>query len=406
MLRSVFSSLGIYVSVPFCKSKCSYCNFTSGVFGSERMTDYVDLLVDEIRESPRQTRGWRASLPQRIDSVYFGGGTPSLLYLHQLREIIQATRDVFSFAPDTEMTLECAPGQVAEQLLMSLPDLGFNRVSLGVQSFVDKETAAVGRLHNRQTTLAQIHRLRDAGIDNINVDLIAGLPHQTSESWRHSLREAVATGVPHLSVYMLDVDDDSRLGREMLAGGTRYHAADVPDEGMIADMYLEALKLFTAAGIPQYETSNFARPGWESRHNLKYWTRQPYLGFGLDAHSLLPTVDGGEIRVNTTDDLTEYMVRSRPETIAPVSKSEAVEERWFLGLRLSAGIALPEMERAIGREAMNAFQPVLDECEQQGLLEYSGDHVRLTTRGHLFANEVFSRFLGVLPEVEQQEVFA
>lgn len=406
MPRSASSPLGIYVSVPFCKSKCSYCNFASGVFGSERMTHYVDLLVDEIRETPRRTHEWRTSLSQRIDSVYFGGGTPSLLYVHQIREIVQAMRDVFSFASDTEITLECAPGQVAEQLVTSLCDLGFNRVSLGVQSFVDKETAAVGRLHNRQTTLAQIHRLRDAGIDNINVDLIAGLPHQTAESWRHSLQEAVATQVSHLSVYMLDVDDDSRLGREMLAGGTRYHAADVPDEGMIADMYMEALEFFAAADIPQYETSNFARPGRESRHNLKYWTRQPYLGFGLDAHSLLPAVDGGEIRVNTTDDLAGYLGRSAPETITPISHSEAIEERWFLGLRLSAGIDLPKMERAIGREAMNAFQPVLDECEQQRLLEYSGDHVRLTTRGRLFANDVFARFIGVLPEVERQEVFA
>ena len=182
-------------------------------------------------------------------------------------------------------------------------------MSLGVQSFVDAEAASVGRLHKRSTVVDDIARLRAAGIEDINVDLIAGLPHQTAESWEFSLAEAIASGAPHISVYMLEVDDDSRLGRELMAGGTRYHAHFVPDEELTADMYEMACERLNAAGMRQYEISNFARDGHQSRHNLKYWTRQPYLGFGVDAHSMLKySAGGGEaVRFSATDSLEEYV---------------------------------------------------------------------------------------------------
>ncbi len=393
----IASNLGIYVSIPFCRAKCSYCNFASGVFGSDRMDAYVDRLCEEIRATRLRVQKWSALLPEKLDSVYFGGGTPSLLDKNQIVKILNSLHDVFSFVEKTEITLECAPGQLSDPLLAALPGMGFNRISLGVQSFVDREAAAVGRLHTRAITLEEIARLRHAGIEDINVDLIAGLPHQTPESWQESIDQAISTAVPHLSVYMLDVDEDSRLGREMLADGTRYGASYVPDEQSIAAMYNHACQQFAAAGIAQYEISNFARPGRESRHNLKYWTRKPYVGFGLDAHSFLHTRDGNAIRVGTTDDLTEYLAHSTPETVTPVSETEATEEAWFLGLRLSSGVWLPSMEKEIGPVAMQAYQPVLLECEREGLLERDADHVRLTQRGRLFANEVFARFLDVLP---------
>ena len=180
---------------------------------------------------------------------------------------------------------------------------GVNRVSLGVQSFVDQEAASVGRLHKREIVLDDIARLRAAGIANINVDLIAGLPHQTRESWEQSLDELIATGVPHASVYMLEVDEDSRLGRELIAGGQKYHAHFVPDDDLTAEFYEVACERLNAAGIEQYEISNFARAGYESRHNLKYWTRQPYLGFGVDAHSMLRSAEvarcGSRIRMRS-----------------------------------------------------------------------------------------------------------
>ncbi|HEY5254405.1 MAG TPA: radical SAM protein, partial [Acidobacteriaceae bacterium] len=209
-MQNLAPALGIYVSIPFCHAKCSYCNFASGVYGADRMAAYVEKLAAEIREAPERVATWGSRLPKKVDSVYFGGGTPSLLSISQLYGIVKAIREVFSVRDSAEITLECAPGQISDEMLHAMPGLGFNRVSLGVQSFVDHEAAAVGRTHTRAITLNDIDRLRAAGIDDINVDLIAGLPHQTRQSWRESLAQAIATGVPHLSVYMLDVDEDSR----------------------------------------------------------------------------------------------------------------------------------------------------------------------------------------------------
>jgi len=398
------STVGIYVSIPFCRAKCSYCNFASSVFGDERMAAYVGKLVQEIRDTRRKSQEWSAILPASVDTVYFGGGTPSLLSPEQLRPILQALHEEFAFSPDGEITLECAPGQLQDSLLHALPELGFNRVSLGVQSFVDREAAAVGRMHTRVVAIDEIARLRSVGIQDINIDLIAGLPHQTPESWRTSLDQAIATEVPHLSVYMLDVDEDSRLGRELLAGGSRYHVGQVPDDEAIATMYNLACEQFNGAGIKQYEISNFAHSGYESRHNLKYWTRQPYIGFGLDAHSFLESHDGNAARIATTDDLPTFLNRSAPEIVTPVSQVTAVEEAWFLGLRLSAGVSLTELEYQFGRTTMDAFLPVLLECEQENFIERRCNRVRLTTHGRLFANEVFERFIGVVSSVDAIEV--
>jgi oxygen-independent coproporphyrinogen-3 oxidase len=403
-MQNLAPALGVYISIPFCRAKCSYCNFASGVFGGERMAAYVEKLAAEIRDAPDKCAARGSGLPKIIDSLYFGGGTPSLLEVNQLNEIVKALKEVFTFDDPAEITLECAPGQLSAELLQALPASGFNRVSLGVQSFVDHEAAAVGRLHTRAITLKEIDRLRLAGIDDINVDLIAGLPHQTRQSWSESIAEALATGVPHLSVYMLDVDEDSRLGREIIAGGTRYGVGMVPNESTIADMYSEACEQFTGAGVAQYEISNFARRGHRSRHNLKYWTRQPYLGFGLDAHSYLPTAEGGAIRVATTDDLTAYLdpnrIHNERETITPVSQPEALEESWFLGLRLNDGVSLADITREFGESVIHAFRPILKEAQQQGLMEYDDHRARLTAQGRLFANDVFQRFLGVVPPHE------
>ena len=413
-MQNLAPALGIYVSIPFCRAKCSYCNFASGVYGADRMAAYVEKLTAQIRQAPERAAAWGGQLPTRVDSLYFGGGTPSLLSVSQLNDIVKVINEVFSVDASAEVTLECAPGQLRDELLRAMPGLGFNRVSLGVQSFVDHEASAVGRTHTRTITLNEIERLRDSGIDDINVDLIAGLPHQTRQSWRDSLAQAIATGVPHLSVYMLDVDEDSRLGREIIAGGTRYGVGMVPNEQTIAEMYTEAVEQFCAAGITQYEISNFARAGRRSRHNLKYWTRQPYLGFGLDAHSFLLTAAGEAIRVATSDDLTAYLDPSISDddrgTITPVSRAEALEEAWFLGLRLNDGVSLTDITREFGESAIQAFQPILNDACQQGLMEYDEHRARLTHQGRLFANDVFQKFLGVVnsgaPLIQPQGVFA
>jgi oxygen-independent coproporphyrinogen-3 oxidase len=271
---------------------------------------------------------------------------------------------------------------------------GVNRVSLGVQSFVDAEAAAVGRLHKRATVVEEIARLRAAGIANFNIDLIAGLPHQTEASWQYSLEEIIATGSPHVSVYMLEVDEDSRLGRELIAGGTRYHAHCVPDEEAVVDFYLAACEKLEAAGVRQYEISNFARSGFESRHNLKYWMRQPYLGFGVDAHSMLVSAspDADAVRFAASDVLEQY-VAGAPLQRTVVSRSSALEENFFLGLRLTRGVNLLELSANLGEQAVGNFRDAIAELVRDGLMQRDGDFIRLTAQGRLLSNEVFENFL-------------
>ena len=393
-------ALGIYISVPFCRTKCSYCNFASDVFSRAVFERYVDRVCADVANASRiagQMAG-RMEIGRQVDSIYLGGGTPTVLAAGQLRRIFDAVRAEFSLQPDAEITVECAPGTLAPEVLDTLLACGVNRVSLGVQSFVDAEAAAVGRLHKRSTVIDDMARLRAAGVSNINVDLIAGLPHQTAESWRFSLEETVATGAPHVSVYMLEVDEDSRLGRELIAGGTRYHAHFVPDEEAMADFYLAACGTMESAGVAQYEISNFARDGYESRHNLKYWMRQPYLGFGVDAHSMLlssrlPGKDGVDaVRFSTADSLDAFVAGS-PLKGDQISSLAAFEESFFLGLRLNRGVDLRHIADKFGCDAVAQVFPTIKQLELDGLVDAKANVIRLTSRGRLLSNEVFQAFL-------------
>jgi oxygen-independent coproporphyrinogen III oxidase len=457
--------LGVYISVPFCRTKCSYCNFASDVFSKSSYESYVARVIEDISNTRKTAAAVGCVLPQAVDSVYLGGGTPSVLHSSQLERIFEAVRKHFSVVPEAEITVECAPGTLTPTLVESLLRCGVNRVSLGVQSFVDREAVAVGRLHKRATVVEEVARLREAGLGNINVDLIAGLPHQTAESWEFSLAETIAAGTPHVSVYMLEVDEDSRLGRELVAGGTRYHAHFVPEDDAIADYYLLACAMLEAGGIPQYEISNFARPDAESRHNLKYWTRQPYVGFGVDAHSMLFSCEelGGTvqlqqsdprglkpalltasrgtaearpfpgpglsrtpavpslkpihatragndskstltaatmavcnhraIRFSTPDSLDGYLNCS-PLAVTEISDQAALEEGFFLGLRLNRGVDLDHLRQAFGPGSLIGYESAINECVADGLLELQGTIIRLTARGRLLSNEVFARFIG------------
>ena len=386
--------LGVYISVPFCRTKCSYCNFASNVFSKAIFDRYVDRVCLDIANAERDAQESGGKFEREVDSIYLGGGTPTVLEAGQLQRVFHAVRTQFDITPDAEITVECAPGTLYPSLLQTLLSCGVNRVSLGVQSFIDQESAAVGRLHKRATVLEDIARLRTAGLTNINIDLIAGLPHQTSESWRESLRATIETGAPHVSVYMLEVDDDSRLGRELIAGGTRYHAHFVPDEDATADFYLTACESLNASEVSQYEISNFARAGFESRHNLKYWTRQPYLGFGVDAHSMLLSRTAGQSAVRSaTADVLDRYVNAAPLKKTPVPEAAALEETFFLGLRLNRGVNLFRVAEQFGASALDPLQPTIADLEKQGLLERFGPSIRLTSRGRLLSNEVFQSFL-------------
>ena len=398
---------GVYISVPFCKAKCTFCNFASDAFGSGRMQGYVDRLCMEIRESRPSAEKISAILPREVDSIYFGGGTPSLLAPGQFRQIFEALYDQFEVARNPEITLECAPGQLANDTLDELLRQGMNRISFGVQSFVDRESSAVGRLHTAEQCIAEIARVRSVGIEEISLDLIAGLPHQTGQSWRYSLDQAIATGVPHLSVYMLEVDEESRLGKEMLTGGARYHASAVPSEDDAATWYQIACEAFDAAGVAQYEISNFARHGHASRHNLKYWHREPYIGFGLDAHSMLLSNEAA-VRFANTNDLDVYLNQSaitdtvglhqlakliRANEVDIIGHTEAFEESLFLGLRLNEGVSIESLRQQFGETMLQDAMESLRDVHDAGLLEIDAERIRLTSRGRMVSNEVFSRVL-------------
>jgi oxygen-independent coproporphyrinogen-3 oxidase len=366
------------------------------------MQSYVQQICTDIANAGPLARALRARLEHELDTVYFGGGTPSILAVAQLRQLFDSLRNHFSLSSNAEITVECAPGTITPELLATLVQCGVNRVSLGVQSFVDLESRSVGRLHDAETTLHDIDWLRAFGISNINLDLIIGLPHQTRDSWEESLRGAIESGVPHISVYMLEVDEDSRLGRELLASGARYHAHFVPDEDLIADLYVRACAVLKSAGIHQYEISNFARPGFESQHNLKYWRRQPYIGFGVDAHSMLPSgsPEYDALRFAMPDSLETFLTNAGSQEVerrgiknTPIRKQNAWEETFFLGLRLNLGVDLQAAEHNFGTRRAKQAQIIARELVEAGLATLEAQHLSLTTSGRLLSNEVFQMFL-------------
>jgi oxygen-independent coproporphyrinogen-3 oxidase len=387
-------TLGLYISVPFCRAKCTYCNFASGVFPASEHGRYVARVCAEIRGAREraESAGWR--LPERVGSVYLGGGTPSTLEPERLREIFAAIRESFVIERNAEVTVECAPGQIAADFLKAMVEVRATRASLGVQSMVDAEAAATGRMHTRAIVEEDVRRLGEAGLA-VNVDLIAGLPGQTMASWMESVDAVCGLGVEHASLYMLEVDEDSRLGRELIGGGARYGAGLVATDDTVAAMYEAGCARLERAGLRQYEISNFARVGAESRHNLRYWRRELYLGVGLDAHSMLRDREGRPVRFGNTDELSEYLGGAAEGEVERVDRAAEMEEAWFLGLRLEEGIALTALGGEFGEEAVAVFDGVVAELVDERLLMRDGDRVALTMRGRMLSNEVFGKFLGV-----------
>ena len=399
MVASTDGALGLYISIPFCRSKCTYCNFVSGVYPASEHERYVDRLIEDMAGSWNWAGQIGAELPRRVDTVYLGGGTPSLLAPELLVRLFAAMRWEFDLEPEAEITVECAPGQLTDEMLETLVAADVNRVSLGVQSFIDCEAALSGRLHNRAVALAVVMRLRAARICNLNVDLIAGLPGQNFASWQESLMVMTSladAGVPHASVYMFEVDQDSRLGREVLAHGARYHADLVPGDDAVAQMYERAIETLGQAGLEQYEISNFCRSGFHSRHNLRYWQRRPYLGLGLDASSMLAAgEDHRVLRSTTTDDLAAYLAGSAPVETTWLTSAQQHEEAWFLGLRLNAGVDIAAVQREFGAAMVSPALNAVARLVEAGLLVSDGTIVQLTARGRLLSNEVFQQFLGM-----------
>lgn len=358
--------LGIYVHIPFCKSKCEYCDFYSlGGSRDRRTTDqYLQALADHIRETGRLAPDYT------VDTVYFGGGTPSFFGAENLEKILDELQKRFHFGADPEITLEANPDSAQDiSALRQLHDAGFDRLSLGMQSADDAELRRIGRVHTHAQTVRAVENARAAGFDNLSLDLIYGLPEQTMTRWQANLDAALALAPEHLSCYGLKVEE----GTPLFARRERF---TLPDDDTQADMYLSALGLLARRGYEQYEISNFCRPGRASRHNSRYWTLAEYLGFGPGAHS-----DFGGERFALARDLDAYLAghTDYSERSAP-SARERETERVMLALRTTRGVAADTLPEAARR--------ILRNCEAHGLAHLSGGFYALTPRGFLVSNAI------------------
>lgn len=378
------SQAGVYIHVPFCRTRCSYCDFATGPHEAALADSYVRALAREISsfEIEREARG--------VDTVYFGGGTPSLLTPAQLSHVLDAVRSRFHITADAEITLELNPGTVTPEVLRCLRALGVNRASFGLQTFDDEQLRRLGRTHTADDARRTLRALREAGFSNVSFDLIAGLPEQTLEAWEQNLEEALALAPEHLSLYLLEVHEATPLAEHIRRGMWR-----APDPDLAAEMYRVMAERLTAAGYDHYEISNFARPGRESRHNVKYWTGAPVYGFGSSAHSF----DGRRARWSNERDARAYVGLIESGRAPVVSRTELDEldasaESLFLGLRLlGRGVDLAEHRARYRRDVRTEHADDLRRFGEAGLLRLEGDVLRLTPAGALLSNEVFAAFI-------------
>ena len=391
-------SLAIYVQVPFCASKCSFCNFSSRVESHSIFDRYCDAVEQEIDRLPASFGAYGLAqevLTLPVDTVYFGGGTPPLLGVERLRRIIRCLHRRFRVQATAEFTIEVTPGSADIQFLAQALSMGMNRLSIGAQTFEDQELCAVGRLHSAADTRQLVGRARSVGFENITVDLVAGLPHQTPESWQRSLEAVLRLKPQHISLYLFEIDEKSRLGREVLQGGTRYRAAAVAGEEFMADAYETGREVLGREGYIQYEISNFALPGYESRHNLKYWQLAPYVGLGAGAHSF-----DGMNRWANEGEARPYIdrlagMRSPIASVRKLSPEEQLEEFFFLGLRQVEGVSLDLARKRWGKDLVSRWQGRIETLTQDGLLTTTGDNIRLAETAYLVSNEIFQEFVEV-----------
>lgn len=385
-------ALGLYIHIPFCKQKCVYCDFYSLPHSEERMDDYTAALCAHLAETAPFAAG------HRVDTIFFGGGTPSYLGVDRLTKILKLILKKYHVDRHAEITLEANPDSACDwKALRTLRRAGFNRLSLGMQSACDKELAAIGRVHTMDQVRQAVEAARKAKLDNISLDLIYGLPGQTMEQWQKNLAAAVALAPQHISCYGLKVEEGTPLAR--MTG------LDLPGDELQADMYLYTVDYLRRMGLFQYEISNFARNGYESRHNLKYWTLGEYAGFGPDAHS-----DFGGTRYAYVRDLEDYIrgvqahapMLSESERIAPMDR----DTEWLmLGLRTVQGLDPKDYERRF-RRRFDCFLPFLENCRSAGYVRLTGGHWHLTPQGFLLSNQIIGGMLDALAAEKQRRAAA
>jgi oxygen-independent coproporphyrinogen III oxidase len=382
---------GIYIHIPFCRSRCSYCDFATGLYETEAASRYVHALSTEL-ESWSEISG-----TPEVDTVYFGGGTPSLLSPEQLESLLTSIHSRFRVDSEAEVTMELNPGTAGEpgressqvRTLQQFLELGINRISFGAQTFDDRELARLGRSHDSAAVTRTFHNLREAGFTNISFDLIAGLPGQTIQTWEDNLEKAFALRPEHLSFYLLEVHSGTPLAEHIRSG-----KQPKPDEEVGAEMYERMLDRASTEGYEHYEISNLCLPGLASRHNTKYWTAQPYFGFGCSAHSF----DGQVRRWANERDVNRYTTMIE-DGVSPVVESQILKqsdvesEAMFLGLRMMEGISTRDYRDQFGFDVQQKYRHELSRFLEAGLVEITEDRIKLTRPGALLSNEVFAAFV-------------
>lgn len=375
---------GIYLHIPFCKSRCSYCDFATDVFrNAETVERYVAALCREIENFDQPANAVGSDL--LTDTIYFGGGTPSLLTAKQVEKILVSLYSKFTMEPDFELTMEMNPATVSLDTLKDYKSLGVNRASFGVQTFDDTELKRLARGHDANDARETFRMLRKAGFENVSFDLIVGLPRQTFADWEKNLDEALSMRPEHLSLYLLEIHEGTPLADQI-----RRRRQPMPDEELAAVMYESMVEKIATSDYNQYEISNFALPGLESRHNSKYWRLEPVYAFGVSAHSF----DGSQRYVNERD-TARYIRLINEAGSAEMMREDinAASEFIFLGLRMTNGIGLADYEKRFALSLIRKYGCELETLFESGLVEIYADRLRLTRKGMLFSNEIFSVFV-------------
>ncbi len=372
--------LGVYIHIPFCVSKCKYCDFLSYACDEAGRAEYVDALVREIRESATDFVNYT------VDTIFIGGGTPSILEPEQIRRIMEAVQDNYKLERYVECTIECNPGTLTEKKAETWLECGINRVSFGLQSANDDELAALGRIHTASEFVDSYLIARNCGFMNINIDLMSALPHQTVESFCGTLRSVAGLKPEHISVYSLIVEEGTPLYDWINAGND----AALPSEEAEREMYYKTREILAEYGYEQYEVSNYSRHKYACRHNIGYWERKSYVGFGLGAASLV-----GNVRYNNLSDMKEYLACAGKEKVnrEVLSKEDEMAEFMFLGLRKTAGISKEAFAECFGVEYESVYGEVTGELVEKGLILEDGDTVKLTELGVDVSNVVLAEFL-------------
>jgi oxygen-independent coproporphyrinogen-3 oxidase len=372
---------GVYIHIPFCKSRCSYCDFATDIYRDAAWVErYVAVLCSEIDAFTPPEGG-----AQSIDTIYFGGGTPSLLLPGEIKSILNKIDLKFEISNFKEITMEMNPATATPAKLAAYRSLGVNRASFGVQTFNDRALKLLARGHDAEDARVTFKMLRDAGFDNISFDLIAGLPGQTLEDWSANLDQAIAMQPEHLSLYLLEIHESTPLAEQVRTG-----RQPRPDDEVSAEMYELMPDRLAAAGYEQYEISNFAKPGFESRHNSKYWSLDPVFGFGVSAHSF-----DGRRRYANERDTAKYVDMIEQTGSAEVMREDIdlASEYVFLGLRLESGIDLADYRQRFGRDLIASYRADIERLTDAGLIRHTDGRLRLSPKGKLFSNEVFAAFV-------------